>query len=175
MLPKRRKKDLLVEELPGETIVYDTVNHKVHCLNPTTALIWRHCDGKTTLPALTTLLHEKLNLPADPDIAWTAILQLDKARLLQESAVPPREGECFSRRDLARKLGAAAILAPVILSIAAPPAAAASSLGAPCTKAADCNSGICCASNNGSNKCSPGGGATCCNTPGGDGQHGVCP
>ena len=41
MLPMRRETDILIEELPTETLVYDTKRHKVHCLNKTAALLWR--------------------------------------------------------------------------------------------------------------------------------------
>jgi len=151
MLPTARDEQLLIQELQDETLVYDLTSKKAHCLNPTAALIWRHCDGKTTVPALARLLRETLNLPEDADIVWKALLQLDKARLLREPVVPPGEVHRFSRRDLARKLGAAAILAPVVLSILAPTAAAAGS-GAPCGHGPSncgCDSGFYCASTNG--------------------------
>jgi len=152
MLPTARDEQLLIQELQDETLVYDLTSKKAHCLNPTAALIWRHCDGKTTVPALARLLRETLNLPEDADIVWKALLQLDKARLLREPVVPPGEVHRFSRRDLARKLGAAAILAPVVLSVLAPKAAAAGS-GAPCAHNSDCSTNNCCKQVQGSNPC----------------------
>ena len=48
-LPLARRERLLVEELPDEVLVYDLDREKAHCLNRTAALIWNHCDGRTTV------------------------------------------------------------------------------------------------------------------------------
>jgi len=52
MKPRARKDDLLIQDLPEETLVYDVVRHRAHCLNRTAALVWRHCDGKTSVEKL---------------------------------------------------------------------------------------------------------------------------
>jgi hypothetical protein len=39
MLPKRRETELIITELPGETLVYDTKRKKIHCLNRTAGLV----------------------------------------------------------------------------------------------------------------------------------------
>ncbi|MDQ2976351.1 MAG: hypothetical protein M3R69_13215 [Acidobacteriota bacterium] len=36
-VPQARKKDLIIEELPNERLVYDWKNNRAHCLNQTTA------------------------------------------------------------------------------------------------------------------------------------------
>ena len=64
-LPAARQAGLVVRELPGETLVYDLENNKAHCLNGTAALVWRRCDGQTTVAELAQTLHEELGLPAD--------------------------------------------------------------------------------------------------------------
>ena len=38
-----------VERLAGETLVYDLRRHRAHCLNPAATLVWRCCDGRTTV------------------------------------------------------------------------------------------------------------------------------
>ena len=48
MLPHARVNELIVRELPEETLVYDQKHDKAHCLNRAAALVWRHCDGQTT-------------------------------------------------------------------------------------------------------------------------------
>ena len=60
MLPKARLDKLSIRELPDETLVHDLTTHKTHCLNPTAALVWRHCDGRTTLAELERQVQEKL-------------------------------------------------------------------------------------------------------------------
>ena len=37
--PKARTDGLLVEEMDGETLVYDLDTHGAHCLNPAAALV----------------------------------------------------------------------------------------------------------------------------------------
>jgi hypothetical protein len=137
MLPAAREEDLLVKEVMDETLVYDLKSHKAHCLNPAAALIWRHCDGKTSVPALAELVHEKLSILADEALIWAALLRLDKARLLRERVVPPKSQDRLSRRDLGRKLVTAGVAAMVVSVVVPTPAAAASnscghSFGANC-------------------------------------------
>jgi hypothetical protein len=49
MYPTARSAHLTIQELPEETLVYDHRNNKAHCLNRTTALVWKLCDGRTSL------------------------------------------------------------------------------------------------------------------------------
>src|SRR4051794_24438190 len=102
MHPKAREEGLLVEELADETMVYDQKRHKAHCLNRTAALVWRHCDGQTSVSQLVTLLR-KLELPAEEELVWLALDRLEKAHLLQDRPARPMEG--ISRRQVMRKLG----------------------------------------------------------------------
>ncbi len=67
-MPRARKKELVLQELPDELLVYDLENQRAHCLNKTAALVWRHCDGKTGLAGMARILHEKLDLPADQEV-----------------------------------------------------------------------------------------------------------
>jgi PqqD family protein of HPr-rel-A system len=46
MLPKRRA-DLSVRDVDGETVVLDRRLGKVHQLNRTASYVWQHCDGRT--------------------------------------------------------------------------------------------------------------------------------
>src|SRR5438552_3671505 len=120
MLPLRREADLMVEELADETVVYDRARNKAHCLNRPAALVWRHCDGRTTIGQMAAILHAQLGLPADP-----AVVRLARCRLLQDTS---RADEIrASRRDLIRKFGVAAVALPVVMTILAPTAATAGS------------------------------------------------
>ena len=64
-LPLARSEGLLVEELGDETLVYDRESHEAHCLNRSAALVWRHCDGTTTVADMVSLLQQELDIPAD--------------------------------------------------------------------------------------------------------------
>jgi hypothetical protein len=121
-LPRAREEELLVHELLDEVLVYDLNRHRAHSLNRTAALIWRHCDGKTTTAEMAALVQRELNLPVDEDLVWQALRRLGRANLLQERfALPAHAGHC-SRREVMRKLGMAGGLA-IVTSILVPTAA----------------------------------------------------
>jgi len=143
---KARREDLVVQELPDEVLVYDLRNHKAHCLNQTAAFVWNHCDGQTTAPQLAALMEKEWGAPVSEDVVWLALKQLSRTNLLEEHVNV--EGMRSSRRAVLRKLGAAAALTPLVISIVAPTASAGSSIPTVCTSCikkitstADC--GIC--------------------------------
>ncbi|HKG23128.1 MAG TPA: PqqD family peptide modification chaperone, partial [Blastocatellia bacterium] len=47
--PRARRDALVIRRLPEEVLIYDLQRHKAHCLNGSAAIIWNHCDGKTTM------------------------------------------------------------------------------------------------------------------------------
>lgn len=124
--PKARQKDLVVEELPDETLVYDLERDKAHCLNPTAAMVWNRCDGQTSVADMAALLEQELDLPADESLVWMALDRLGKARLLEEPVTLPGEAARYSRREIMRTLSRVAgltLLLPAVSSIVAPLAA----------------------------------------------------
>ena len=62
VLPNARKENLVIEELPGEVLVYDLNLHKAHCLNQTAALVWERCDGQTSVKQMVEILRTSLAL-----------------------------------------------------------------------------------------------------------------
>ena len=48
-LPRARKDGLVIKELSNETLVYDLERDEAHCLNQTAGLVWKQCDGRTTV------------------------------------------------------------------------------------------------------------------------------
>jgi hypothetical protein len=146
-LPKARTNQLVRKELRGEMLVYDRNSDEAHCLNATAAKVWAHCDGRTTVAAMTQLLEEEMKTPVADEVVWLALDQLRKSRLLQEPWARPAQMEQISRRAMVRRLGiAAAVTVPLITSIVAPTAVAAASCrpsGTVCTSDAQCCSGGC--------------------------------
>ena len=132
--PRRRKKGLAVQNLANEVLVYDLERHRAHCLNEAAALVWRQCDGETSVSEMTRMLKEKLDVPADPELVRYALDRLAKAHLLESSPAPAK----YSRRDFIarlKKLGLAASVAlPVVSSIVSPTPAHAMS----CVPAGNC-------------------------------------
>ena len=119
-LPKARKAQLLVKELPTETLIYDEERHQAHCLNQTAAWIWRRCDGKTGVRDIAASVSRKARAPINEEVVWLALRDLDKSHLLQGN-VQKRAG--VSRREVIRKSAMAAVTLPLIASIATPAAA----------------------------------------------------
>jgi len=142
MLPRACRDHLIVQELAGETLVYDLDHHKAHCLNQAAALVWRHCDGKTTVAGIASILCRQHGLAADEKLVWQALHELGRARLVQ--ANKPAAGRvAISRRQMARRLALAVIAAPLVTTILAPSTAMAASCGG---KNAPCGPGLppCC-------------------------------
>jgi hypothetical protein len=130
-LPRARIDGLVIRELDDETLVYDTVRDKAHCLNRTAALVWGECDGKTTAREVAGTLRSKFNVPVEEDIVWLAIKQLEQFHLIERQSNLP----LVSRRKIILKYAPAALALPVIMSISAPTPAVAASCGgsgAPC-------------------------------------------
>jgi hypothetical protein len=149
-LPLARSEGLVVEELGDEVLVYDLAVKNAHCLSPTAATVWRRCDGRTASSKLA------LELGLDETKIAQALDELDRADLLVSPVVP---GDGLSRRELGlrvTKVAAGAAVLPLVLSIAAPAAAATASQIAICrslgtieaNECGGCNDGgaptICC-------------------------------
>jgi hypothetical protein len=120
MNPRARQDELIVEDLPDEIVIYDRQRHKVHRLNRTAGLVWRHSDGRTSVGELARMLHAELDLPVDESLVWMALSRLARARLLCEPVPRPIEEVSISRREVLRRLGlAGALLLPVVTSVTA--------------------------------------------------------
>ncbi len=146
VLPLARTDQLVVQELPDEVLVYDLERHKAHCLNKTSGMIWKRCDGRTTVAEMTRRLGRELAAPVDEDVVWLALAQLRKFHLLKEGSGGLGLLK-VSRRDLVRKYLPAALAVPLILSVPAPtPAQTLSRCLGPCEKCSgsrECCSGSC--------------------------------
>jgi hypothetical protein len=130
--PLARKERLIVENLEGETLIYDAAADKAHCLNPTAALIWKSCDGKHTLPQLEAILPSDLSRDNAGAVVRFCLQELSNRKLLSDDhRTSLVQAEHLTRRSLLRKIGvaaaASAVAIPLVTSIVAPrPAAAAS-------------------------------------------------
>jgi hypothetical protein len=129
MLPVARMEGIHIEQLPDEVIAYDPVSHKAHCLSPTTASVWRKCDGQSTAADIAARL-QKEGIPADEEMVWMVIHRLGKIGLLQERISLPAGAIVSSRREIMKK---AAVFGGMLFflsaTISAPTPAQASSGG----------------------------------------------
>ncbi|MFN2516245.1 MAG: PqqD family protein [Pyrinomonadaceae bacterium] len=128
--PRARKDQLVIKELANETLVYDESSHEAHCLNQTAAVVWRNCDGRTSIARMARLLEKEMKGPVSDHVVWFALRQLEDSHLLEEPVVRPIKMAPMSRRELIRTLGVAtAVAVPLVTSIVAPTAAQAATCG----------------------------------------------
>lgn len=122
-LPLARNKDIVVQSVGKEILIYNLINHRAYNLNETSAIIFNACDGQTSFEEL------KRKHKLTDDLIWLALDGLKKEDLLQEAVeyISPLAG--IDRRQLIRRVGLASLLAlPVISSLTAPTAAMAQSV-----------------------------------------------
>lgn len=145
VLPKAKCKDIVVQELDNETLVYDLENDKAHHLNETVSTVWKSCDGKTPTKEIAKRLEKQLDTKIEEDFVWLALDELVKADLLEGK----NAGDDFtklSRRKVLFRYAPVAVALPVVMSLVAPPAAHAQSCVMPgnfCAADAECCSLSC--------------------------------
>ena len=154
--PVARKSGLVVQEVPDEVLVYDLETNKAHCLNQSAAMIWKSCDGNTSVSEIAKLVETQAGGKVTEEFVWLAIDQLSENNLLEKQIRSSFEGT--SRREVIKKIGLASMIAiPVIASLVAPqsalaaascscntPASCGNSPNAQCPSTTNCNgSGLC--------------------------------
>ena len=85
--PKVRSDDRIVaQDILDEYVVYDLGRNKAHTLNPTAALVWRWCDGRTAPDEMVERLCDEYDLPVDEaePMLWLTIDRLEKAKIMEE-------------------------------------------------------------------------------------------
>jgi hypothetical protein len=123
----KQSKTVHVENLNGEVCLYDWRRLKVHNLNPTAARVWELCDGQTTPQQMAAQLHGNLTPAQAEEVVWLTLKRLEQAHLLEDKVEQPAGHRVYTRRELLTRLGVAAIMLPVISTIAAPSPVAAQS------------------------------------------------
>ena len=150
--PKSRNKNVIVQEVSNDTLVYDLVTNKAVCLNETSASIWKLCNGTNTVREISEKMTSKLKESISEEYVWLALNQLKKENLIEENDDITDKYLGLSRRDVIRKVGFGSMIAlPLITSIVAPRAIAAQSvnpqnnlpLGAACLGNSNCASNFC--------------------------------
>lgn len=145
--PLARTTGIVTKEIDGELLIYDCERDKAHCLNSSAAAIWKLCDGSTTTSEMAVSISRASGVPVDGSVIHSGLKQLSTRALLAEASYVPVETVDTSRRSLARNLGVAVVLLPLITSISAPTASAAVSCAGPCSGApgrGTCTAGCIC-------------------------------
>lgn len=119
LYPLARTSGLVVQEVPNEVLVFDMETNEAHCLNETAAMVWKYCDGNTSVPRIAEILGKEKGSSVNDDLVWLAIDQLNEHKLLEKEVETRFAGQ--SRREALRKIGLASMIAlPIIASMAAP-------------------------------------------------------
>jgi Coenzyme PQQ synthesis protein D (PqqD) len=148
--PKARQEKLVVREFADELLVYDKERHEAHCLNRTAALVWKHCDGRTSVAEISRRMAKEMpgDTPVDERLVWYALNQFKRDHLLEELEVPAGMlmNGGLNRRQVMRVLGISIVALPLVTSMIAPTPAQAATCRAPgaaCTTSSQCCTGLC--------------------------------
>lgn len=82
--PKRRT-DIIVRVVDGETVVLDRQKGLIHQLNQTASYIWDQCNGTSTLEAIAARFSEAfaVDLKTATEDVTATVLQLQQLQLLE--------------------------------------------------------------------------------------------
>jgi len=106
MLPLARPEsdDLVVKMLLPETLIFDIRTYRAVTLNAAATLLWRRCDGQTSIAALAQALRDDLGLNADEETVWAGLEELQKESLLDVCPPIPTSLTSLTKRRLRRRL-----------------------------------------------------------------------
>jgi Coenzyme PQQ synthesis protein D (PqqD) len=113
---------ITIQEIAAEVLIYDERTHRAWCLNPSSACIWRLCDGRKTVGAIAASAAQELGAGVDEGLVLVTLAELHEKGLLEEGMAEGLPLDA-SRREMLGRIGwAAAALLPVVAAIGAPPA-----------------------------------------------------
>ncbi len=139
--PMARQNGLVVQEMPGEVLVYDLDSNKAHCLNQSAASVWNYCNGSNSVTDIVLQFEANGGGKVTEDFVWLAIDQLNENGLLENDIAPRFKGQ--SRRQVLKTIGLASMVAlPVIASLVAPQSAL-GAVSCMCVAPGDCNAQTC--------------------------------
>src|SRR5271167_1121318 len=117
--PIAKSENLLVEDVAGELLIYDTSTNRAHCLNESAAAIWRHCDGNRSIDSLANHLFPKLEASDARQLVGVGVERLRRRRLVEGTATGAPIVD-MSKRQLLKKVAvlaaAAGVMAPLVSS-----------------------------------------------------------
>jgi hypothetical protein len=171
------KSRLVVRAVGSETIVYDTLTHKAHCLGAKAAAVWRECEDHRSAPEIAERVRLASGEPLDETSVAVALRRLERAGLVEGRASRTAgslegngPGHAAGRRAALRRVAALAGLTVASMIAPTPEAAAATckpnqQLGdggaSSCQTSGQCCSKCCVATIFFGNRCRPLGSGTC--------------
>ena len=84
LYPKRRT-DLNVRVVDGETVILDRMGEVIHCCNQTATIIWDQCNGEKAAEEIAKILEERFDVGAGValDDVCRCLKQLQALNLLE--------------------------------------------------------------------------------------------
>ena len=126
--PRVRIENIVLQNVANETLVYDIKSNRAHCLNESSALIWKMCDGKTSVSEMAAQLSKQLKAVITEEYVSVAVDQLKRENLLDNADEIQSGYKGLSRRDVIRRVGMTSIIAlPMISAVVAPSSVSAQS------------------------------------------------
>lgn len=140
--PRARREGLNVQAVGSEVLIFDTTDDTAHALNGPAAFVWQHADGTCTVDDIAREMTREFGAPADAQVVWYALEQLQKKQLLEAQLTAPVAWQGLTRRQFLKRATAGAVLLAVVTSIVAPSPIHAQSACIP--EGEDCTVGTCC-------------------------------
>lgn len=147
--PIARKNEIVSQEFENEVLIYDLHIHKAFCLNQTSALVWRLCDGNRSVSQIADEMSKNLKTLVSEDLVLFALGELSGNNLLQINTNSDSFFPTQNRREIIKKIGFTSLIAlPLVSALVAPPATSAQSgggIGQACTlgNSSTCSTGNC--------------------------------
>ena len=128
VLPRARNQNIVIQELDAEVLIYDLESNTAFCLNPTAAMVWKHCNGNSTFAEVIDDFDKNLKQKITEDFVWLTLDHIKQNNLLERAEEFEIPFGGLTRRQLVRKVGLASMVAlPLISSIIVPSAVQAQS------------------------------------------------
>ena len=118
-----RKRTTITTGAGGDGLhLFDHQKQQAYALNTTSALVWRHCDGRTTPEELMELLRQNRNMSRAQaeQLTWLALDELGKANLLEDDEVtrPHLLSSKLTRRQMLTSFATAGVALAVVPMVA---------------------------------------------------------
>ena len=131
----RRIRQVSVQKVGTELLVYDECRNMAFCLNESSAMIWKLANGERTVAQIGAEAAAELKAGASEELVIFALSELRRDGLVEPFEAHPAD-HTVSRRELLQRLGVSgAMLLPVVAAIVAPTPAQAYSGCVDCTSA----------------------------------------
>ena len=144
-IPIPRTKNIVIQKTGDELLIYDLDTDRASCLNATSALIWKTCDGSKSVEQITESISQELGSSVETELIAMGLQQLEDENLIVKDPAISAYFGGVSRRDMIRRVGfSSAIALPIISSIVSPVATNAQSNCLPVDAVCDINNDMCC-------------------------------